>query len=135
MATEFNAKYQGSLRTLIIHQDSKSQLITDAPKDNNGKGESFSPTDLVASALASCMITIIAIRAKSKNINIGMPELAFKKIMKANPRKIARIEISISYSVRIEEEDRNYLEYEAKNCPVALSLDKDIIQDVRFIYA
>ena len=135
MATAFNAHYQGSLRTSITHLNSQTQLRTDAPKDNNGKGESFSPTDLVASALASCMITIIAIRAKSKKIEIGHPELKFRKFMKSNPRKIEKIEVEIYFTEPISSVERTYLEAEARNCPVALSLDIGIKQVVKFIYA
>lgn len=130
-----NGKYKGDLRNELIHVKSSTQIQTDAPTDNNGKGESFSPTDLVAAALASCMLTIIGIRARTKNIEIGSPSYTVIKKMDSNPRKIREIEIEFTFNSPIELKDREYLEHEGRNCPVALSLHQDIVQNVKFIYA
>ncbi|MEQ8907591.1 MAG: OsmC family protein [Vicingaceae bacterium] len=133
MAT-INGNYSGDLRCELKHLQSNSILATDAPKDNHGKGEKFSPTDLVAASLASCMITILAIRAKSKKIEIGKPKFEVNKVMDNQPRKIKRIEITIKMPASLEEESRKYLEEEARNCPVALSLSQEVEQKVQFIY-
>lgn len=126
--------YQGSLRCSLKHEKSGTIIQTDAPIDNNGKGELFSPTDLVAAALVSCMLTIIGIRAQKKRIEIGDPSFSVNKVMDAAPRKIGRIEIQIFFNTPISEENRSYLENEALNCPVALSLNSELKQQVEFIY-
>lgn len=127
-------KYLKDLRCEMQHEKSAVTIKTDAPTDNNGKGESFSPTDLLAAALGSCMLTIIGIKANSKNISIGSPSYSIKKIMAADPRRVSRIEIKINFEEDIKEQDRVYLEKEALNCPVALSLSNQLKQDVSFIY-
>ncbi len=132
--TSITGEYQGSLRTKLTHKSSNTQLITDAPIDNHGKGESFSPTDLLAAALGSCMVTIMGIRANTKNINLAPFQFQIKKIMQTSPRKVGRVEIEIVCSKDIPLEDRVYLEKEARECPVALSLSKDLEQRVTFSY-
>jgi len=127
-------KYLEDLRCEMKHLKSGVLIHTDAPIDNNGKGESFSPTDLLAAALGSCMLTILAIRANTKRIDIGTPNYTIKKIMDANPRRVKAIEIEISFEKSILLDDRKYLENEALNCPVALSLSKDLEQKVTFKY-
>ena len=127
-------KYEGQLRCSLVHNGSQSLINTDAPIDNNGKGESFSPTDLVAAALGSCMLTIIGIRANSKRIEIGNPEFSILKIMGESPRKIEEIQLEINLPDSITQKDRVYLEKEGLNCPVALSLNKDLKQNVSFKY-
>lgn len=134
MATAFSAKYIGDLRTQIKHLQSDTQIITDAPLDNNGKGESFSPTDLLATALATCMMTILAIRANTKNIFIGNPTFDFTKTMQSSPRKVSEVSITFTFYVEISIENRKYLESEARKCPVALSIASDINQQITFIY-
>ena len=129
-----DGKYVGELRCMLTHNNSGQQITTDAPLDNNGRGETFSPTDLVAAALGSCMLTIIGIRAKSKNINIGEPKISILKIMQSSPRKIDVIKIEISFNSQINLNYRKYLEDEAKKCPVALSLNDSIQQDISFKY-
>ena len=129
-----NGKYTGELRCNLTHINSGQQLITDAPKDNNGKGEAFSPTDLVAAALGTCMLTIIGIRAKSKNLNIGEPKISIIKAMQSSPRKIEMIKIEITFETQLSSSDRDYLESEAKKCPVALSLNDSLIQEIDFKY-
>jgi uncharacterized OsmC-like protein len=126
--------YQGQLRCQLLHEQSKSEIVTDAPTDNHGKGEAFSPTDLLAAALGSCLITVMAIRARTKKVDIGKPTFSIRKVMRPQPRKISRIEIDIKLPGTIKEEDRNYLESQALKCPVALSLDPAIEQRINFEY-
>ena len=130
-----SGKYSGDLRCKLTHFKSKIELITDAPTDNKGKGEAFSPTDLLAGALGSCMLTIIGIRAKSRNIDIGEPAISIIKKMTNHPRKIETIIIEITYYNQISNINRDFLENEARKCPVALSLNESIKQEVSFKYA
>lgn len=134
MAIKIFGKYQGNLRCELTHSPSNSTINTDAPTDNNGKGENFSPTDLIASGLVSCMVTIISIRAKAKNITLGGISYTAVKHMQSSPRKIDKIEVTIEISKEISEENKKYLENEAKNCPVALSINPEIEQIVTFKY-
>ncbi|MEQ8625584.1 MAG: OsmC family protein [Vicingaceae bacterium] len=126
--------YEGELRCKLTHKNSSQQITTDAPKDNNGKGEAFSPTDLVAAALGSCMLTIIGIRANSRKLDIGEPRISILKSMQASPRKIDAIKIEIEFDVQLELDDRKFLESEARKCPVALSLSESIKQEINFKY-
>jgi len=130
---KIQGKYLEKLRCELTHPSS-TEIRTDAPKDNQGEGMFFSPTDLIAAALGSCMLTIIAIRARDKRIEIGKPNFEIDKHMQSSPRMIERIQIKIRLDVQIEEKDRIYLEKEARNCPVALSLSENIIQDISFEY-
>ena len=128
-------KYLGELRTSSQHLSSGKEIITDAPKDNQGKGEAFSPTDLLASSLASCMLTIMGIAARSRGINIDGTEVHVQKIMDANPRRVKEIVVEFflpdeDYS----EGDKKVLEQAAATCPVALSLNKELIQTKIFNY-
>ena len=127
-------KYQGSLRTEAQHIDSGQKIITDAPKDNEGEGEAFSPTDLVATALASCMITIIAIAAEKNNIDVSKTSANVKKIMGANPRTISDIVIEIKMSKDLAQKDRIRLEKAALACPVHKSLHPDMEKEITFTY-
>ncbi len=125
--------YQGNLRTQATHIKSDTQIITDAPTDNNGKGEAFSPTDLVATALATCMITIMGIKARNKGINIDGIESEITKIMSSNPRRIDEIIVNLTMpKIDISDEDKSLLEKVAMSCPVALSIHPDIKQTVTF---
>jgi putative redox protein len=133
MGVKIKGKYENNFSCSLVH-DSGEEVYTDAPKDNNGNGQAFSPTDLVAAALASCMMTIIAIRANGKNISIGKPTFSVEKIMKTSPRMIQEIKIEISFSVPLTYNDQTYLESEARKCPVALSLNPEINQNVEFKY-
>ena len=114
--------YKNNLRTEAQHIASGQKIITDAPLDNNGKGEAFSPTDLVATALASCMITIMAIAAEKNGINISETSASVKKIMGTNPRTISDIVIEIKMSKDLALKDRKRLEKAALACPVHKSL-------------
>ncbi len=127
--------YEGQLRTRATHLQSGNTLITDAPTDNHGRGEAFSPTDMVAAALGACMMTIMGIVADRHGINLVGTLVRVKKIMQANPRKIAAIEVYFSMPAQISDpKDRQLLENAARTCPVALSLHSDIRQDVVFDY-
>jgi uncharacterized OsmC-like protein len=127
------SSYLGNLRTESEHLQSSTKILTDAPLDNNGKGESFSPTDLVASALGSCMVTIMGIMAVREEISLQGLSWNVTKIMQSSPRKISEIVIEfkwespVSDSVMIQK-----LKNAAKTCPVALSLDPAIKQTLKF---
>ncbi|MFM7233683.1 MAG: OsmC family protein [Flavobacteriales bacterium] len=127
--------YKGDLRNEATHMRSGNQLITDAPTDNQGKGEAFSPTDLLCTSLAACMTTIMAITAQSKGIQLGTIEASIEKVMYAEPRRVGEIHIEIrledcAYGVR----EKSILEQAAHTCPVAKSLHPDIKQVVTFSY-
>ena len=133
---QMEVEYLGELRTQGTHLKSGIQIITDAPLDNNGKGEAYSPTDLMASALASCMITIMGIQANKNGWNITGVKAEVEKIMSANPRKISGVRIALSFpsSTPTDQDTRTVLEKAALSCPVALSLHPDIRQEVEFNY-
>lgn len=127
------SEYLGELRTKILHLKSGQEVITDAPTDNNGKGEAFSPTDLVCAALSSCMITIMGIKARSEGLNIEGLQSNITKEMASNPRKIARIVIEFSLEgLKATDHQKEMLKKAALTCPVALSLDPEITQEVSF---
>ena len=126
--------YKNNLRTEAQHIASGQKIITDAPLDNNGKGEAFSPTDLVATALASCMITIMAIAAEKNGINISETSASVKKIMGTNPRTISDVVIDIKMSKDLALKDRKRLEKAALACPVHKSLHPDMNKEITFSY-
>lgn len=125
--------YSGNLRTVCTHLASGSVIQTDAPTDNHGKGERFSPTDLTATALGSCMITIMGIAADQHGFTLGAVEADIVKIMASNPRRIEKIQINLRFpQSAYSEKEKRLLEIAAKNCPVAKSLHPDLIQEVSF---
>ncbi|MFK8012461.1 MAG: OsmC family protein [Marinicellaceae bacterium] len=126
--------YQGQLRTLAVHLQSNSQIITDAPVDNHGKGEAFSPTDLVATALASCLMTIMGIKAESMNIELDGTYATIKKHMSTTPRRISEIEIMVYLNQDFDDKTKKILEAAALTCPVAQSLHPETQQNIQFIY-
>jgi len=126
--------YSGNLRTKATHVASNQKIITDAPIDNHGKGEAFSPTDLVATSLASCMMTIMGIIADRNQINIDGTIAEVKKNMGENPRRISEIRIEFNFFNSISLEDRKKLERVAKSCPVSNSLSKNLSEILNFIY-
>ena len=126
--------YKNNLRTEAQHIASGQKIITDAPLDNNGKGEAFSPTDLVATALASCMITIMAIAAEKNGINISETSASVKKVMGINPRTISDIVIEIKMNKDLALKDRKRLEKAALACPVHKSLHPDMNKEITFSY-
>lgn len=127
-------EYLGGLRTEAVHVKSGNRIITDAPVDNQGKGEAFSPTDLVSAALGSCMMTIMGIVAEREGISLEGLQLETIKHMAAEPRRISRIEVHFSWSGRTQLSDAQIqkLKKAALTCPVALSLHPEIEQDVTF---
>lgn len=124
--------YLGDLRTSSIHVKSGSEIISDAPLDNHGKGEAFSPTDTVATALATCMLTVMGIKARSMDVDFTGATAEVTKHMQAEPRKISRIEAHFDMGIAADEKTRAILERTALTCPVYLSLHPDIAKDVTF---
>ena len=124
--------YEGELRTKSIHLASKDSFITDAPIDNNGKGEAFSPTDTVASALASCILTIMGIKAKDLDIDLRGTKAQVTKVMASEPRRIEEIKIEINVNKSFDSKTQRLLEHAALNCPVAKSLHPDLKQNITF---
>lgn len=126
--------YLGELRTESTHLASGERVITDAPTDNHGKGEAFSPTDMVANSLATCMITVMGIFAQNSNISMNGTHAKVTKHMASNPRRISRVDIDIFLPASIEQRHRAKIESVGINCPVAQSLHPDLLQNVHFIY-
>jgi putative redox protein len=126
--------YEGNLRTVATHLQSRTVIETDAPVDNQGKGERFSPTDLVATALGTCMLTIMGIKARDLQVNLEGTTVDITKIMSANPRKIGEIKVVIKFpeSVQPDEKQRTILERAAMTCPVFESLHPDMKKNVEF---
>lgn len=124
--------YLGELRTSSVHLQSGTEILSDAPTDNHGRGEAFSPTDLLANALGSCMVSIMAIKSKDLNVDLEGSTVEVTKIMQAEPRKIAKIVIVMNMSIAGDEKTRTILERAAMHCPVLLSLNPDIEKDVTF---
>lgn len=124
--------YLGDLRTTSIHLQSGTEILSDAPIDNNGKGEAFSPTDLVANALGSCMFTIMGIKARDMNINLEDSSASVTKIMQAEPRRISAIEIVFDMNYAPDEKTKIILERAAMTCPVFLSLNTEIDKRITF---
>ena len=124
--------YLGDLRTSSIHIQSGTEIISDAPLDNNGKGEAFSPTDTVANALASCMMTVMGIKARDLNVDFTGSTASVTKIMQAEPRRINAIEIDFEMSISVDEKTKTIIERTAMTCPVFLSLNPEIEKRIRF---
>lgn len=124
-------KYLGDLRTEITHLKSGSIIVTDAPVDNKGKGEKFSPTDMVASALGSCIFTIMGIAAREHGFSIDGTSCKVTKIMTEAPRKIGEIKIEFDFTgSSYSDKQKKILEYCVKTCPVSLSLNESVFQNV-----
>ena len=134
MNNQIEITYEGNLRTKAIHLDSGSEILTDAPIDNQGKGEKFSPTDLVVTALGSCMLTIMGITANVQNIDISGTRVKVRKTMSKDPRKIAKIDIEIIFGTIISQKHKIVLERAAHHCPVSKTLQGNIEENVKFIY-
>ncbi len=127
--------YTGDLRTEITHLRSGSKIITDAPVDNKGKGENFSPTDMVASALGSCIFTIMGIAAREHGFSIDGATCRITKIMTDKPRKIGEIRIEFDFTANTyTDKQKKILEYCVKTCPVALSLNESVFQNVTLLF-
>jgi putative redox protein len=126
--------YQGKLRTVCTHLKSRSSIETDAPVDNNGNGERFSPTDLIATALASCMITVMGIRAQLSGIPFETVSASVQKSMGISPRRITEIKVEIVVHDSWSDKQREIMEQVARGCPVAQSLSPELVQNVSFKY-
>ena len=121
--------YNGELRTTCTHLRSGNSFETDAPVDNNGRGERFSPTDLMATSLATCMITVMGIKARSMGLDLNDVKIDVLKIMKADPRRVGGIELTFHIPdalANIDEKTKTILKNTGNNCPVALSIHPDI---------
>mgnify|MGYP006139207821 FL=1 len=130
----FEIKYNGNLRTSAKHLESGTIITTDAPKDNHGLGECFSPTDLVCASLASCMLTIMGIAVKKYEIDITDTTAIVKKIMGTAPRMISQIDIVIKFPDNYPDKIKKILERSALNCPVHKSLSDKIKKNITFTY-
>lgn len=124
--------YLGDLRTSSNHLQSGTEILSDAPTDNNGKGEAFSPTDLVANALGSCMMTIMAIKSKDLDVDLCGSTIEITKVMNAEPRRIGKIIVDIKMAVAATEKEQTILERAAMTCPVFLSLHPEIQKEISF---
>lgn len=133
MAIMATVQYQGGLRTEAKHLKSGNLIVTDAPTDNNGRGEAFSPTDLVSAALSSCMITIMGMVAEREGVDLTGLTSEVVKIMASSPRKIAEIQITFTHPGLVATEvQKQKLKNAALTCPVALSLAESVKQTVVF---
>ncbi|HTX88668.1 MAG TPA: OsmC family protein [Bacteroidales bacterium] len=134
MAT-VETKYLGELRTQATHVRSSNTLVTDAPVDNQGKGESFSPTDLLAASLGSCAMTIIGIAARKNGFDVDGTRITITKIMAENPRRVAEVVVEFVFpSNNYSGPEKEIIERSARTCPVACSLHPDLRQTWKFSY-
>ena len=129
---KIDVTYDGNLRCTATHGPSGKQLITDAPVDNMGKGESFSPTDLLATSMLTCIMTIVAIRADSKKVDVAGMTGSVEKTMASGPRRVAKLEVVINLPSGLNMEDRAWLITEGCNCPVCVSVSESMEVDVTF---
>jgi len=124
--------YLGDLRTSSIHIQSGSEIISDAPLDNNGKGEAFSPTDTVANGFAACMMTVMGIKAREMDVDFTGSTAEVTKIMAADPRRISEIHVTFEMNLETDEKTKTILERTALTCPVHFSLHPDIKREIVF---
>jgi uncharacterized OsmC-like protein len=126
--------YEGSLRTVCKHLRSGSTIETDAPVDNNGKGERFSPTDLLATALGSCMLTIMGMRAVEMNVDLTGVKIDIEKLMKQDPRRVGGVNLTFHFpeSLELTERQQTILKKAADTCPVKYSIHPDIEVNVQY---
>ena len=132
--TTLKTIYKGNLRTEITHIQSGSKIITDAPTDNNGKGESISPTDMLAAALGSCMMTIIALASETHGFNVEGMEMETTKIMGTNPRRVVEIDIVLNFPSDYTDKEKRFIEFAVKSCPVENSIHPDIKRVITYNY-
>ncbi|MCE3227323.1 MAG: osmotically inducible protein OsmC [Bacteroidetes bacterium] len=135
MATS-TIKYLGGLRTEAVHEASKSKIVTDAPVDNHGKGEAFSPTDLMATSLANCMLTVMGIKAQNDGMtNIEGVVAEVTKIMYQEPRRVGEIHVKLTFPKNnYTDKEKKIYENTAHTCPVAKSLHPDLKQVLTFVW-
>ncbi|MCB9231855.1 MAG: OsmC family protein [Bacteroidia bacterium] len=127
--------YEGDLRTRVVHLKSGNALVTDAPVDNHGKGEAFSPTDLLAVSMITCMVTVMGIHAEKTGLKIGEVSGWVEKIMAEHPRRVAQLNIEITFkNHRMDASEKRRIQEIGLNCPVAKSVHPDLLTQVKFIY-
>lgn len=126
--------YQGDLRTQATHIQSNTTILTDAPIDNHGRGEAFSPTDLLATALGSCMLTIMGISAQAHGFNIDGTTVETTKVMGTDPRRVVELVVTLNFPDNYSDKHKRIIELAAKECPVANSLSADLKQTITFKY-
>ena len=126
--------YRSALHCVLTHSESGTVIHTDAPRDNNGQGAAFSPTDLLSTSLAACALTIMGIKAQSMNVQLEGARAEVVKEMAANPRRVARVRVDFYLSAAYDAHTRQLLEAAAKTCPVAQSLSTDVVQEMVFHY-
>ena len=126
--------YKGQLRTEAEHLQSGSKMITDAPVDNHGKGEAFSPTDTVATAVATCMLTVMGIKAEELQVDMTGAKASVTKFMAANPRRISRVEVEVEMPQKYSEKITKILENTGRSCPVIQSLHPELEKQISFTY-
>lgn len=127
--------YKGNLRTESEHLQSGSKMITDAPVDNHGKGEAFSPTDTVANALATCMLTVMGIKANDMGVDMDNTSAEVTKSMSSDPRRISKIEVKIQFPKSYSDKHKKILENTGRTCPVLLSLHPEVEKIITFSYS
>ena len=134
MAVNISGSYIGDLKVELTHEPSGAQIKTSAPVDNQGDGSSFSPTDLVASALGACMVTLMGIAAKKDNINLEGLHFSLEKHMASDPRRIGAVPIRVHMPAGLSPQQRKKLEGAALTCPVHRSLPGELERKIEFIY-
>lgn len=131
---KMNVRYQGQKHCELTHGPSGTRIETDAPKDNQGKGEAFSPTDLVGAALASCILTTMAILTEKDGVNLESAEASVEKVMTGAPRRIESLTLNIKLPAKLTPEQRTRLEEIAHSCPVHRSLHPEVKMPMTFTY-
>lgn len=128
-------QYEGNLRCNAQHLQSGTTIETDAPTDNRGKGERFSPTDLICTALATCMATTMALKAVDMNIELKGLTVQVQKYMESNPRRISKIDVKVTFphSLELEEKDKTLLQRIGDNCPVVKSLHPELLLNITYV--
>lgn len=132
---QMKIEYRGGFRTEAVHLDSQNKIISDAPKDNQGQGQAFSPTDLMSTSLASCMLTIMAMKAKALGLEFPDVAVELEKKMQASPRKVAEIVLRFDWKgldQKISSDELALLKDAGMNCPVALSLDPQVVKTLHW---
>lgn len=135
--TTIETKYLGDLRVESTHVRSGQKLISDAPVDNNGKGEAFSPTDLLATALATCMLTVMGISAREHHIDMDEVTCSVIKIMASGPRRVSEVQLEFNFpkGQKYSDKEKAILERSARTCPVAKSVHPELVQNVVFNFS
>ena len=125
--------YEGNLRTRLTHLYSGTEVLNDAPIDNQGLAQAFSPTDMVATALGSCMITLMGLKARDMNLDLKGTEAEITKVMASDPRRISEVQVVLKFPKNtFSDKEKTILENTARTCPVAKSIHPDILQNVTF---